>query len=197
VIFCAASGILCGLLTAAQCQRAESGCQIAPLESLFDDPAAWTIWLHWVNWLPGVVFGLLFAFATRRASPAGGPRQVALYGAAAGAVYLIAGLLFYLILSIARGDQFAAIVWVWPAGLVAGMAGGFGLAVTANLALAGSPHPPRALPGSGLPALVGAAAGLLFVFICTYGEQAILIAWPLAFVIWQIPIGLVLMRLRA
>ena len=36
----------------------------------------------------------------------------------------------------------------------------------------------------------GALSGLLFVLICTYGEQHIVLAWPAAFSVWQIPVGL-------
>ncbi|MFH1184874.1 MAG: hypothetical protein V1755_07530 [Chloroflexota bacterium] len=195
VILCAVSGILCGLMTAAQCGQAESGCQVAPVQSLFSDPAPWSIWLHWVNWLPGVVFALLFAIATAQpVSQAGGRGRIALFAACAGVIYLIAGIVFFLILSVAREDQFAAIIWVWPAGLLAGLAGGILLELTVDRVLreplTSSGRPRRAW----LPPVIGALAGVIFVWICIYGEQTIMLAWPLAFIIWQVPVGLALRR---
>jgi hypothetical protein len=182
-------------MTAAQCGQAESGCQVAPVQSLFSDPVPLSIWMNWVNWLPGVVFGLLFAIATvQPAWQADGRRRIALYAACAGVIYLIAGIVFFLILSIARDDQFAAMIWVWPAGLLAGLAGGILLELAASRVLRGPSTPGGRSRRAWLPPVIGALAGVIFVWMCIYGEQSVMLAWPVAFVVWQVPVGLALRR---
>ena len=191
VLACLVSGILAGLLTASQCQISED-CRIGAIQVLSSDPASWTMWLHWINWVPGIVFGLLFAFSALERDRADRPRRVGLYALASGAAYLIAGLVFALFLSPAAGVEYGLIVWVWPAGIAAGLIGALVLAVMCNLlirpASAGGPF-----SRSWLPALVGAVAGVLFVYIGIYGEQQILLAWPAAFVIWQVAVGVALL----
>jgi hypothetical protein len=81
------------------------------------------------------------------------------------------------------------LVWAWPAGFAAGLLGALLLAVTSPVLI------PAAEPRRGfvsrawLPALVGALAGVLFVWISIYGEQQILLAWPVAFSTWQIAVA--------
>jgi len=108
----------------------------------------------------------------------------------------MAGLAFALLLLPASGKEFDLILWVWPAGLAAGLVGASVLAVMSNkLVRPADSAAGGAFAGTSLPAVVGAVLGVLFVWICVYGEQQILIAWPIAFSLWQIGVGLALMRL--
>ena len=66
------------------------------------------------------------------------------------------------------------------------------LALAANRLLGPSGAGGRLLRGTPLPAAVGALLGVLFVLICSYGEQHIFIAFPAAFMIWQAGVGLAL-----
>ena len=92
----------------------------------------------------------------------------------------------------AGADEFALIIWLWPAGLCAGLVGGLLLALAANQLLCPSEAVGGPFRGTPLPAAVGALLGVLFVLICSYGEQRIFIAFPAAFVIWQVGVGLAL-----
>jgi hypothetical protein len=192
LVACLISGLIAGLLTASQCARAESDCHIAALKAFSSDPVPWTAWLHWINWLPGIVFGMFFALAALPGRSFYG-RRLLLYAAASAAIYVIAGLLFSIFLDVAGADEFALIVWIWPAGLSTGLLGGALLAVAARALLFSAPSAAEAPPRLWLSALIGAAAGLLFVWICSYGEQHIRFAWPLAFVLWQVLVGWSLM----
>jgi hypothetical protein len=193
VAACLISGSLAGLLTASQCARAESDCHIAALQAFAPDPVLWTAWLHWINWLPGMVFGLLFALAALHWSPYY-VRRAALYALASAAIYMTAGLVFSIFLDIAGADEFALIVWIWPAGLSAGLLGGGLLALAARALLFSAPSAAGERPQRlWLPALVGALAGVACVWVCSYGEQQIRLAWPLAFVLWQVVVGLSLL----
>ncbi len=188
---CLISGLSAGLLAASQCQDAMSDCHIAALEAFSSDPVSWTLWLHWINWLPGVVFGLLFAFAALQWTPFYG-RRAALYALVSGLIYVAAGLVFSIFLDVAGADEFSLIVWVWPAGFSAGLLGGLLLSLAANRLLRPSDSDGGRLRGTPLPTAVGALLGVLFVLICSYGEQHIFIAFPAAFVIWQVGVGLAL-----
>jgi hypothetical protein len=192
VAACALSGIIAGLLSATQCRAAESDCHIAALQALSSEPVSWTLWLNWINWLPGLVFGLLFAFATVEGTSFYG-RRVLLYALASAAVYVAAGLVFSVFLNIAGEDEFSLILWMWPAGLSAGLIGALLLELGAHRLLSPRPSGPARLSRFALPVAVGAMTGLLFVLICSYGEQHILVAWPIAFVLWQVSVGLSLM----
>lgn len=192
VFACLAAGIIAGLLSAAQCQPAEIGCQIAALQVLSDEPISWMLWLHWINWLPGIVFGLLFAVSALEPGEPDRLRRTAVFALGSGAAYLLAGLLFFLLLSPARGVEYGMIVWVWPAGIGAGLVGALALAMLCNLLVRAPGHAGTAFVRTWLPGVVGALAGVLFVWICIYGEQQIFIAWPIAFVVWQVAIGLTL-----
>ena len=194
LISCLVSGILAGLLSASQCRTAESDCSIAALKYYSGDAVTWTIWAHWVNWLPGVVFGLLFGMAALEPDAVPRARRLLLYALASAVAYVAAGLVFSAFLAYASSDQFSLIVWIWPGGFTAGLLGAVLLAIGANLLI----RKPGAADGVflrvWLPAIVGAVAGVIFVFLCTYGEQQILLAFPVAFSIWQIAVGLTLAR---
>jgi hypothetical protein len=194
-VACLASGIAAGLLTAGSCQRSGADCHIAAIQVLSSDPTPWIIWLNWINWLPGVIFGVLFALTALDPGKPDRVRRVAVYALASGLAYLMAGLAFALLLSPASGKEFDLILWVWPAGLAAGLVGAFVLALVSNKLFQPPDSAAGALAGTWLPAIVGAVLGALFVWICIYGEQQILIAWPIAFSLWQIGVGLALMRL--
>jgi len=193
-IACLVSGILAGLLSASQCQRAESDCPIAALQYLSSDAASWALWLHWVNWLPGAVFGVLFAVAALKPTATGRARRVGLYALVSAAAYVVAGLVFSGFLAYASADEFRLIVWVWPAGFSAGLLGALVLAMGGNRFLRRAGSAGGMFHRSWLPALVGGIAGILFVWACIYGEQQPLVAFPLAFSIWQIAVGLSLAR---
>jgi hypothetical protein len=150
------------------------------------------MWLNWINWLPGMIFGLLFAVSALEPGIQSRPRRSALFALASGLAYLTAGLVFTLLLLPARGDQFGMIVWVWPAGLAAGLIGALLLAVTSPLLMRPADRGRGVFSRGWLPTLVGALAGILFVWISIYGEQQILVAWPVAFSTWQIAVGLAL-----
>jgi hypothetical protein len=194
LIACLVSGILAGLLSASQCRAAESDCSIAALKYYSGDAVSWTIWAHWVNWLPGVVFGLLFGIAALEPNAVPRARRLVLYALASAGAYVAAGLVFSAFLAYASSDQFSLIVWIWPGGFTAGLVGAVLLAVGANRLI----RKPGAADGVFLrvllPAIVGAVAGVTFVFLWTYGEQQILLAFPVAFSIWQIAVGLTLAR---
>jgi hypothetical protein len=192
VLACVMSGLMAGLLTASQCARAESDCHIAALWAFSSDPVAWTAWLHWINWLPGMVFGALFSMAALPWTPFYA-RRVLLYAGGSTAIYLIASLVFSVFLDVAGRDEFALIVWIWPAGLSAGLLGGTLLAVAARAVLFSAPSAADGTQRLWLSCVLGALAGLAFVWICSYGEQHIRLAWPLAFVLWQVPVGLSLL----
>ena len=127
VAACILSGLIAGVLTASQCGRAGLNCNIAALEAFSPDPVPWTLWLHWINWLPGVVFGLFFALAAVQWGPFYG-RRALLYALASGVIYVAAALVFSVFLDFAGADEFALIVWLWPAGMCAGLVGGLLLA---------------------------------------------------------------------
>lgn len=192
IIACLVSGILAGLLNASQCRSAESDCSIAVLKYYSSDPVSWTIWAHWVNWLPGVVFGALFAVAALEPKAVERLRGVLLYALASAAAYVVAGLVFSAFLAYASSDEFSLIVWIWPGAFAAGLLGAVLLAIGANLLIRNPSTASGVFSRVWLPAVVGAVAGVLFVFACVYGEQQILLAFPVAFSIWQIAVGLTL-----
>jgi hypothetical protein len=150
------------------------------------------MWLNWINWLPGIIFGLLFAIGALDPGTPERPRRSALFAIASGLAYLAAGLVFALLLLPARGDQFGMIVWVWPAGFAAGLLGALLLAVMSPVLMRAADSSRGVFSRIWLPTLVGALAGVLFVWISIYGEQQILVAWPIAFSAWQIAVGLAL-----
>ena len=192
LIACLVSGLLCGLLTALQCERAEAECQLAALRALSDEPVTWTLWLHWVNWLPGLIFGVIYALASTPLSPFYWLRAI-LFGVASAASYVAALLVFSVFLTLASGHQFAMIVWIGPSGVAAGLVGALLLRLSAQSILF-SPHATdRSLGRLLLSAGVGAVAGTVFVLICSYGEQQILLALPIAFAQWQMAVGLTLL----
>jgi hypothetical protein len=43
---------------------------------------SWSIWLHWVNWGPGLLFGLLFSAASAPQGRTDQARRIGLYGVA-------------------------------------------------------------------------------------------------------------------
>lgn len=89
-LFCAISGIACGLLAASQCANLNDTCRVAAVSG----DQSWSIWLHWVNWAPGLLFGILFAVANVPQDRAVRARRVALYGVASALIYVLAGLIF-------------------------------------------------------------------------------------------------------
>lgn len=188
---CLLSGLVAGVLAASQCARAESDCHIAALKAFSSDPVPWTMWLHWINWLPGLVFGLLFALAALQWTPFYS-RRALLYALASALIYVAAGLVFSVFLDVAGADEFALIVWIWPAGFVAGLLGGLLLALAASKLLWSSDSAGSRFRRTALPAAAGALLGVAFVLICSYGEQHIYAAFPAAFVVWQVGTGLAL-----
>lgn len=191
LVACLLSGLTAGLLAASQCWQAESDCRIAALQALSSDPVAWTAWLHWVNWLPGAVFGLFFALAAMDWTPFHG-RRVLLYVLASAGAFIVAETVFAAFLELGSADELALVVWIWPAGFVAGGLGAALLRLASNWLL-GPAGPPRwSLHRDWVPMFVGSLAGILFVFIALIGEQRILLAWPIAFIAWQVAVGLAL-----
>jgi hypothetical protein len=188
LVACLVSGLIAGVLAASQCARAESDCSIAALQAFSSDPVPWTAWLHWINWLPGMVFGLLFALASFQWTPFYWRRAI-LYALASALIYLAAGLVFSVFLDIAGADEFALIVWIWPAGFCAGLLGGLLLALAAKVLLRSSDSTGGLFRDTPLPVAAGALLGVLFVLICSYGEQHIFASFPAAFVVWQVGTG--------
>jgi hypothetical protein len=189
---CVASGIVAGLLAASQCPHAESSCQIAPLQYLSSEPTSWVTWSHWVNWLPGIIFGLLFALTAIEPTAHRRGVRILTYGLLSGAVYLVAGIIFSFFLAYGALDEFSLIVWVWPGGLVAGFVGALLLALAAGRVIPPPESAVSAFRRIWLPAIIGAVMGLLFVLVCIYAEQQIILGFPLAFCLWQVPVGLAL-----
>lgn len=194
ILACLVSGILAGLLSASQCRTAEADCSIAALKYYSGDAVSVAIWAHWVNWLPGVLFGLLFGIAALEPNAASRARRLALYALVSAAAYVAAGLVFSAFVAYASSDQFSLIVWIWPGGLSAGLLGALMLGVGANRLIRNPGAEDGIFSRVWLPAIVGAVAGVIFVFLCTYGEQQIMLAFPVAFCIWQIAVGLTLAR---
>ena len=192
VVACLVSGLLCGLITALQCERAGAECQLAALRALSDEPVTWTLWLHWINWLPGLIFGLIYSLAAMPISPFYW-RRAMLFGLGSAASYVAALLVFSIFLTLGSGDQFAMIVWIGPSGVAAGLVGALLLRLSAQFILFPSPGTVRPLGRLLLSAAVGAVAGTVFVLICSYGESQILLALPIAFAEWQIAVGLTLL----
>src|SRR5262245_11809829 len=62
---CLLSGLICGVLTASQCTYLNDACH--GLVVGYMDSGNSILWLrdslHWVHWLPGMVFGFVFAIA--------------------------------------------------------------------------------------------------------------------------------------
>ena len=191
-IACPVSGIAAGLLNASQCRSAESDCSIAALKYYSSEPVSLMTWAHWINWLPGVVFGLLFAVAALKANTPQRLRRVLLYALVSAAAYVVAGLVFSAFLAYASSDEFSLIVWIWPGGFAAGLLGAALLAVGANALIRSPAARAGVFARVWLPAVVGAVAGVLFVFVCIQGEQEIMLAFGVAFSIWQIAVGLTL-----
>ena len=115
-----------------------------------------------------------------------------LYALVSAAAYLVAGLVFSAFLAYASSDEFSLIVWIWPGGLCAGLLGAAVLGVGANALIRSPETRGGAFSRVWLPALVGGVAGVLFVFVCIQGEQHVSLAFPAAFSIWQIAVGLAL-----
>jgi hypothetical protein len=193
MLACLASAIIAGLLVASQCPRAETACHIAALQYLSSDPVQWTLWLHWANWLPGIIFGVLLSLALFPQGRIDWSRALK-FSAASTVTYVVAGLVFAAFLSIAAADELALIIWVWPAGFVAGLTGAALLTFAAASLLSTKGLPALSLGRAWPPILAGAVLGLLFVLICIQGEQQIMLAWPLAFAAWQVGVGLLLRR---
>jgi hypothetical protein len=191
LLACLISGLIAGLLTASQCWRAGADCRIAAVQALSSDPVSWTIWLHWVNWLPGLVFGFLFSLATVDWTLFPWQR-VLLFASAATLSYVVAELVFAAFIEIAGADEFALVVWIWPAGFVAGGVGAALLRLASHQLLVRADRSGWSLRRDWASAFVGALAGILFVFIALVGEQRILLAWPVAFILWQVAVGLAL-----
>jgi hypothetical protein len=75
-------------------------------------------------------------------------------------------------------------------GIITGLIGAAGLAMAANL-LNRSPISLKGREaGPVRAAIVGAVAGLVFTMLGFYGGDNNLVFWPLAFVVWQVAVGL-------
>ena len=123
-------------------------------------------------------------------------RPLITFALASAVIYLIAGPLFTRVLVWTQDMDSLGFIWLLPAGFAAGLFGGLGLAL-ATKAVIGQPRVVKTLSRLGLPAVVGGGAGMLFVLVYFFGAEVILAAWPAAFVIWQVPVGLALVSRTA
>ena len=184
IVLCLLSGIACGVLTASQCASLENNCRVAAVSP----DHSWSIWLHWVNWAPGLLFGILFSVVNVPQGRTDRAQRIALYSAASGLIYLIAGLIFSPAAAAASENYNLAVLFI--AGAVTGLIGALLLAISGHVLTrppvdfkAGDVRPLAA-------AIVGALAGLLFTAVGFYGGDGNLIFWPLAFAIWQVAVGI-------
>jgi hypothetical protein len=136
------------------------------------------------------VFGLALTFSIPQLRALKPWVRPLVYALSSTAIYMVSGLVFSAFLGLAGADEFALLVWIWPGGFTAGLLGALLLAVAARLQTDAQGAGRAPLSSFWLPALIGAFAGVLFAFLCSYGEQQILLAWPLAFSIWQVSVGL-------
>jgi hypothetical protein len=195
-MLCLLSGIVCGLL-AAKCLSLGAACQIGASQH----GNGWSVWLHWINWVPGLVYGLLFAIANVGKTPVHRNRRMLLYGAVSGAIYLLAGLLFALARSVAdsnnAGDLGAyivvGIIILLAGSALTGLVAALGLAASANLLtrnrinFKGTDASPKAAALASSGALI--IIGIIFLIVADRTDVA---SWaqPLAlFVIWQVAVG--------
>jgi len=194
-LFCFVSGVLCGLLNAARCPNSLDGaCPIAALQVFYGPEIGWAVWLDWINWVPGLVFGTLLSLAAVDWRQVDQRSRAAQFLIAAAIIYVLAGPLFFGTLLLTENLVSGEILWLLPAGFITGAFGALGLAVAARMLFPLPGHPKRALGWTALTAALGGVAGLAFVTVCFFGAAAIVAAWPLAFVLWQVPVGLALRR---
>lgn len=182
-LLCAISGIACGLMTASQCTSLASNCRVAAL----GQDHSLTIWLHWVNWAPGLLYGLLFAVVNVAQDRPDRNRRIALYGVASALIYVLAGLIFSPAAAAASENYNVTVLFI--GGAVTGLIGAMLLALSENL-LTRPPVNFKLLDVRLLAAaMVGALAGLAFTIVAFSGIDNILVFWPIAFVIWQVAVG--------
>lgn len=103
---CLLSAVICGLITAIDCGNLDGDdtCHVLPVRLLFPgfiEVSFWSYFLHWVHWLPGLVFGFLFAYIHYRDK-----YQIIIFGLSSGIFYLIAWLISSYISSDVGGGFF-------------------------------------------------------------------------------------------
>jgi hypothetical protein len=179
-------------LNAARCPDfLETACPIGALQA-FDQVPTLLVWLDWVNWVPGLIFGALFSlsvFGWRQLEHR--PRNVKLT-LASGLIYLLAGPLFAGVLVSNEGSASDGLGWLMPAGLAAGLFGASALAASTRALAPSRLGVPETLLRIGTTGAIGAVTGAAFVTVCLFAGEAVFAVWPLAFAIWQIPVGLAL-----
>lgn len=89
---CLLSAVICGLLIAIDCRNLswDRNCHIRAFQDIPRSLVVTYFWrdlLHWVNWLPGLVFGLAYAVVHFRKK-----NQIILFALSSGCSFLIAGL---------------------------------------------------------------------------------------------------------
>ncbi len=217
LLCCLISAVLCGVITASQCPTRsaprreisplDESCAVAPALQVAHPRVAvdWfqsteytvplALWLNWINWTPGVVFGILFALANVGLRASGRMIRVVLSGIASGLIYLIAGFLFtrvYAALDMLPSGEPRWFIEYTP-GFIAGLSGALLLALS-TMFLIGTPFATRlSVARMCQTSAIGALMGVPFVFICTVGPimgTDVIASWPMAFIVWQVPVGL-------
>jgi hypothetical protein len=158
-----------------------------------DPPAPLQLWTHWVNWFPGLVFGGLLLLALSPGSAPRLPARALLFVPASGLIYLLAGIVFAaamgLMQSISAAQFPLSLVVSSVPGALAGFLGAILLRLTARSSMADT-----ASASARATSLVGAAAGIAF-FLVAFSASLVMgvrAAWSLAFMLWQIPVALLL-----
>jgi hypothetical protein len=136
---------------------------------------------EWIFWIPGIIFGILFAIVNFRRR-----FQMGLYAALSGVIYIAAVRIFFL----ASGNDLEHYL---IGGFLAGALGALALALATKLTNKTS----LTLLNELLSTIIGGITGIAFVrlFIYALGEPFSSnnnLSWvllPVAFAIWQVPIG--------
>jgi uncharacterized protein YacL len=81
------------------------------------------------------------------------------------------------------------ILGLFGAGIITGLIGALALSFAANLLTRASINFRGADASLVLAATIGAIAGLLFTVLGFYGGDNNLVFWPIAFVVWQVAVG--------
>jgi hypothetical protein len=199
---CLVTAVTCGILTAGQCSYARGSygtfhvryCNVAAARVWIQtgDPMPTSLWAHWINWVPGLLFGLFFSWANVDRELVRWWLRVLAFGLAAAFAYLAAGVIStqgFLVPPLFASLLLGFLSFSGPA-FVAGASGSFILLFALPLLTDDHPHINLPRGATWRTVIAGAVLGSLFFLICFFGSADNRISWTLAFVPWQVMVGL-------
>ncbi len=186
IVLCSISGMVCGILLTyygscpghLNASSALYECQLMALRTPLK------LNLHWINWLPGLLFGLVFAIANLTQKSG-----VVVFTLVSGVIYYLAGLIFALFMSATdyHWTSVAIALLLILGSIISGFFGAFTLVLIGKYLA----RIPFVFWKDIVTAAIGAFAGILFFGSFMLGIFIYPIAlWSLGFLIWQVWVGL-------